>query len=58
MLYRDADRRDPFELVMMLLNSDQRSFSLMRGMFFSPIVLSMSAAGVLWTFVLDYRAGS
>ena len=29
----------------------------MRGMFFSPMVLSMTAAGVLWTFVLDYRLG-
>jgi len=47
-----------FGLVMaVLLNSDRRGFSLMRGMFFSPVVLSMSAAGVLWTFVLDYRNG-
>ena len=47
-----------FGLVMaVLLNSDRRGFSLMRGMFFSPVVLSMSAAGVLWTFVLDYRTG-
>jgi ABC-type sugar transport system permease subunit len=40
-----------------LLNSDRRGFSLMRGMFFAPVVLSMSAAGVLWKFVLDYRTG-
>lgn len=47
-----------FGLVMaVLLNSDRRGFSLMRGMFFSPVVLSMAAAGVLWTFVLDYRTG-
>ncbi len=47
-----------FGLMMaVLLNSDRRGFSLMRGMFFSPVVLSMSAAGVLWTFVLDYRSG-
>ncbi len=47
-----------FGLVMaVLLNSDRRGFSLMRGMFFAPVVLSMSAAGVLWTFVLDYRNG-
>ena len=47
-----------FGLVMaVLLNSDRRGFSLMRGMFFSPVVLSMSAAGVLWAFVLDYRSG-
>ena len=48
-----------FGLVMaVLLNSDRRGFSLMRGMFFSPVVLSMSAAGVLWAFVLDYRIGA
>ena len=47
-----------FGLVMaVLLNSDRPGFSIMRGMFFSPVVLSMSAAGVLWTFVLDYRNG-
>lgn len=47
-----------FGLVMaVVLNSDRRGFGLMRGMFFSPVVLSMSAAGVLWSFVLDYRSG-
>lgn len=47
-----------FGLVMaVLLNSDRRMFSVMRGMFFAPVVLSMTAAGVLWTFVLDYRSG-
>lgn len=47
-----------FGLVMaVLLNSDRRGFGLMRGLFFSPMVLSMTAAGVLWTFVLDYRLG-
>ncbi len=47
-----------FGLVMaVVLDSNRRPFSLMRGMFFSPVVLSMSAAGVLWTFVLDYRTG-
>lgn len=40
-----------------LLNSDRKGFALMRGFFFSPVVLSMSAAGVLWAFVLDYRSG-
>jgi ABC-type sugar transport system permease subunit len=40
-----------------LLNSDRFGFALMRGMFFSPMVLSMTAAGVLWAFVLDYRLG-
>lgn len=40
-----------------LLNSDRRGFSLLRGFFFSPVVLSMTAAGVLWAFVLDYRSG-
>lgn len=47
-----------FGLVMaVLLNSDRKGFSLLRGFFFSPVVLSMSAAGVLWAFVLDYRSG-
>ena len=47
-----------FGLVMaVVLNSDRLGFSLMRGMFFSPMVLSMTAAGVLWAFVLDYRLG-
>jgi ABC-type sugar transport system permease subunit len=47
-----------FGLVMaVLLNSDRFGFSIMRGMFFSPMVLSMTAAGVLWAFVLDYRLG-
>lgn len=47
-----------FGLVMaVLLNSNRRVFSVMRGMFFAPVVLSMTAAGVLWTFVLDYRSG-
>jgi raffinose/stachyose/melibiose transport system permease protein len=44
-------------VVAVLLNSDRRGFALMRGMFFSPVVLSMTAAGVLWAFVLDYRSG-
>ena len=43
--------------VAVLLNSERRGFSLLRGFFFSPMVLSMSAAGVLWAFVLDYRSG-
>jgi raffinose/stachyose/melibiose transport system permease protein len=47
-----------FGLVMaVLLNSDRAGFGIMRGMFFSPMVLSMTAAGVLWAFVLDYRLG-
>ncbi len=47
-----------FGLVMaVVLNSDRMGFALMRGMFFSPMVLSMTAAGVLWAFVLDYRLG-
>jgi raffinose/stachyose/melibiose transport system permease protein len=47
-----------FGLVMaVLLNSDRPGFGLLRGLFFSPVVLSMSAAGVLWTFVFDYRTG-
>ena len=47
-----------FGLVMaVLLDSDQKGFGLLRGMFFSPMVLSMTAAGVLFAFVLDYRSG-
>jgi ABC-type sugar transport system permease subunit len=47
-----------FGLIMaVLLNSDRPGFALLRGLFFSPVVLSMSAAGVLWTFVFDYRTG-
>ena len=44
-------------LVAVLLNSDRQGFALLRGFFFSPVVLSMTAAGVLWAFVLDYRSG-
>lgn len=44
-------------VVAVLLNSDRKPFPLLRGFFFSPVVLSMSAAGVLWAFVLDYRSG-
>ena len=44
-------------VVAVLLNSERRGFSLLRGFYFSPVVLSMSAAGVLWAFVLDYRTG-
>lgn len=44
-------------LVAVLLNSDRKGFALLRGFFFSPVVLSMTAAGVLWAFVLDYRSG-
>lgn len=44
-------------VVAVLLNSDRRGFEFLRGLFFSPVVLSMSAAGVLWAFVLDYRSG-
>jgi len=47
-----------FGLVMaVVLNSDRFGFAVMRGMFFSPMVMSMTAAGVLWAFVLDYRLG-
>lgn len=47
-----------FGLVMaVLLNSDRRGFGLMRGLFFTPMILSMTAAGVLWAFVLDFRLG-
>lgn len=47
-----------FGLVMaVLLNSDRPGFALMRVLFFSPVVLSMVAAGLLWTFVYDLRFG-
>ncbi len=44
-------------LVAVLLASDRRGFGFMRGLFFSPMVLSMVAAGLLWTYVYDYRRG-
>ncbi|MFN0192584.1 MAG: carbohydrate ABC transporter permease [Aestuariivirga sp.] len=44
-------------LMAVLLDSDRRGFGILRGMFFSPMVLSMTAAGVLFAFVLDYRSG-
>ncbi len=44
-------------LMAVVLNSDRFGFGLMRGMFFSPMILSMTAAGVLWAFVLDFRLG-
>lgn len=47
-----------FGLVMaVILGCRRLGFGLMRGMFFSPMVLSMTAAGVLFAFVLDYRLG-
>lgn len=47
-----------FGLVMaVILGSKRLGFGLMRGLFFSPMVLSMTAAGVLFAFVLDYRLG-
>jgi len=44
-------------LIAVLLASDRRGFGFMRGLFFSPMVLSMVAAGLLWTYVYDYRRG-
>lgn len=47
-----------FGLVMaVLLNPDRPGFPLFRVLFFSPVVLSMVAAGLLWTFVYDLRFG-
>jgi ABC-type sugar transport system permease subunit len=47
-----------FGLVMAaLLNVERRGFALMRVLFFSPMVLSMVAAGLLWAFVYDLRFG-
>ena len=44
-------------LMAVLLNSERPGFSLFRVLFFSPVVLSMVAAGLLWTFVYDFRFG-
>jgi raffinose/stachyose/melibiose transport system permease protein len=44
-------------LIAVLLASDRRGFGFLRGLFFSPMVLSMVAAGLLWTYVYDYRRG-
>lgn len=47
-----------FGLVMAaLLNAERRGFALLRVLFFSPMVLSMVAAGLLWAFVYDLRFG-
>ncbi|MDZ7799610.1 MAG: sugar ABC transporter permease [Trueperaceae bacterium] len=47
-----------FGLVMaVLLNAERRGFGLLRVLFFSPMVLSMVAAGLLWAFVYDLRFG-
>lgn len=40
-----------------LLDRETRGYGLLRGLFFSPMILSMTAAGVLFAFVLDYRSG-
>ncbi len=44
-------------LMAALLNSDARAFSVYRVLFFSPVVVSMVAAGLLWTYVYDLRFG-
>lgn len=44
-------------IMAVLLNSDRPGFSFFRVMCFSPVVLSMVAAAILWTFVYDYRFG-
>lgn len=40
-----------------LLDSDGKGFGILRWLYFSPMILSMTAAGVLFNFVLDYRTG-
>ncbi len=40
-----------------LLAPERRGFGLLRVLFFSPVVLSMVAAGLLWAFVYDLRFG-
>ena len=44
-------------MMAVLLNSDRPGFSFFRVMCFSPVVLSMVAAAILWTFVYDFRFG-
>ena len=44
-------------LVALLLDRETRGYGLLRGLYFSPMILSMTAAGVLFAFVLDYRSG-
>jgi ABC-type sugar transport system permease subunit len=44
-------------IMAVLLNSDRPGFSFFRVMCFSPVVLSMVAAAILWTFVYDLRFG-
>ena len=47
-----------FGLVMAaLLDSERPGYRLFRVLFFSPVVLSMVAAGLLWAFVYDFRVG-
>lgn len=47
-----------FGLVLaVLLNAKRPGFALFRVLCFSPVVLSMVAAGLLWTFVYDLRLG-
>ncbi|MEM6428715.1 MAG: sugar ABC transporter permease, partial [Deinococcota bacterium] len=41
----------------LVLNSEKPGFSFLRVLCFSPVVLSMVAAGILWSFVYDYRLG-
>lgn len=44
-------------ILAVLLNSDRPGFSLFRVLCFSPVVLSMVAAAILWTFIYDLRFG-
>jgi ABC-type sugar transport system permease subunit len=44
-------------IMAVLLNSDRPGFSFFRVMCFSPVVLSMVAAAILWTFIYDLRFG-
>lgn len=44
-------------LMAVLLNAQKPGFSVFRVLCFSPVVLSMVAAGLLWTFMYDLRFG-
>lgn len=41
----------------LLVAGNRRGFGVLRGLYFSPMVVSMVAAGLLWTYIYDYRTG-
>lgn len=44
-------------LLALLVAGNRPGFGVLRGLFFSPMVVSMVAAGLLWTYIYDYRTG-